>query len=113
VSGATSSTPLRTGFDKLIGVNLKGPHFLTQLAARWMLEQGSGRIVFITSISSYAASVNRAEYCVSKAALTKKGRRPRERPKQSGQQVAETPGRGLVCSRIVLQHLVLTAAVDH
>jgi 3-oxoacyl-[acyl-carrier protein] reductase len=56
--------------DELLGVNLKGPHFLTQLAARWMLEQGSGRIVFITSISSYAASVNRAEYCVSKAALS-------------------------------------------
>ncbi len=35
-----------------------------------MLEQGSGRIVFITSISSYAASVNRAEYCISKAALS-------------------------------------------
>jgi NAD(P)-dependent dehydrogenase (short-subunit alcohol dehydrogenase family) len=55
-------------FDELIGTNLKGPHFLTQLAARWMLEQGSGRIVFVTSISSYAASVNRAEYCISKAA---------------------------------------------
>jgi 3-oxoacyl-[acyl-carrier protein] reductase len=57
-------------FDELIGINLKGPHFLTQLAARWMLEQGGGRIVFISSISSYAASVNRAEYCVSKAALS-------------------------------------------
>ena len=57
-------------FDELLAVNLKGPHFLTQLAARWMLEQGGGRIVFITSISSYAASVNRAEYCVSKAALS-------------------------------------------
>jgi 3-oxoacyl-[acyl-carrier protein] reductase len=57
-------------FDELIGINLKGPHFLTQLAARWMLEQGGGRIVFITSLSSYAASVNRAEYCVSKAALS-------------------------------------------
>jgi 3-oxoacyl-[acyl-carrier protein] reductase len=55
-------------FDELIGTNLKGPHFLTQLAARWMLEQGSGRIVFVTSLSSYAASVNRAEYCISKAA---------------------------------------------
>ena len=33
-------------FDELMAVNLKGPHFLTQLAARWMLEQGSGRIVF-------------------------------------------------------------------
>ena len=57
-------------FDELIAVNLKGPHFLTQLAARWMLEHGGGRIVFVTSMSSYAASVNRAEYCVSKAALS-------------------------------------------
>lgn len=57
-------------FDELIATNLKGPHFLTQLAARCMLEQGSGRIVFVTSISSYTASVNRAEYCVSKAALS-------------------------------------------
>jgi 3-oxoacyl-[acyl-carrier protein] reductase len=55
-------------FDELIGTNLKGPHFLTQLGSRWMLERGSGRIVFVTSISSYAASVNRAEYCISKAA---------------------------------------------
>jgi NAD(P)-dependent dehydrogenase (short-subunit alcohol dehydrogenase family) len=57
-------------FDELIGTNLKGPYFLTQLAARWMLEQGSGRIVFITSISSYTASVNRGDYCVSKAGLS-------------------------------------------
>ncbi len=57
-------------FDEIVGTNLKGPHFLTQLAARWMLEQGSGRIAFITSISAYAASVNRAEYCMSKAALS-------------------------------------------
>jgi 3-oxoacyl-[acyl-carrier protein] reductase len=57
-------------FDELIGTNLKGPHFLTQLAARWMLEQRSGRVVFITSISAYTASVNRADYCMSKAALS-------------------------------------------
>ena len=57
-------------FDELIATNLKGPHFLTALAARWMLEDGRGRIVFITSISSYAASVNRAEYCISKAGLS-------------------------------------------
>ncbi|MBC8165520.1 MAG: SDR family NAD(P)-dependent oxidoreductase, partial [Bryobacteraceae bacterium] len=57
-------------FDELISTNLKGPHFLTQLAARYMLEQGSGRIVFVTSISSYTASVNRAEYCISKAGLS-------------------------------------------
>jgi len=57
-------------FDELINTNLKGPHFLTQAAARWMVEQGGGRIAFITSISAYAASVNRAEYCMAKAALS-------------------------------------------
>jgi len=57
-------------FDELISVNLRGPHFLTQLAAREMRRQGSGRIVFVTSISSYTASVNRAEYCISKAGLS-------------------------------------------
>ena len=57
-------------FDELIGTNVKGPHFLTQLAARWMAGEGAGRIVFITSISAYTVSVNRAEYCISKAALS-------------------------------------------
>jgi NAD(P)-dependent dehydrogenase (short-subunit alcohol dehydrogenase family) len=60
-------------FDELISTNLKGPHFLTQQAARWMVEttEGSaGRIVFVTSISAYTASVNRGEYCISKAALS-------------------------------------------
>jgi NAD(P)-dependent dehydrogenase (short-subunit alcohol dehydrogenase family) len=57
-------------FDSLIATNVKGPHFLTQAAARWMTEQGSGRIVFITSISAYTVSANRSEYCISKAALS-------------------------------------------
>ena len=57
-------------FDELIAANLKGPHFLTQSAARWMEEQRGGRIVFITSISSYTASTNRGEYCISKAGLS-------------------------------------------
>ena len=57
-------------FDELISTNLKGPHFLTQLAARWMAEEGEGRIAFVTSISAYTASVNRAEYCISKAGLS-------------------------------------------
>ena len=57
-------------FDKLIATNLKGPHFLTQQAARWMAGQGRGRIVFVTSISAYTASVNRGEYCISKAGLS-------------------------------------------
>lgn len=57
-------------FDELIGTNLKGAHFLTQLAARWMADEGAGRIVFITSMSAYTVSTNRAEYCISKAALS-------------------------------------------
>jgi len=70
VSGAILSKLPKRSFDELIGVNLKGPHFLTQLARRWMLRAGSGRIVFVPSISAYTASVNRAEYCISKAGLS-------------------------------------------
>ena len=57
-------------FDEVLAANLKGPHFLTQQAARWMAERASGRIVFVTSISAYTASVNRGEYCISKAGLS-------------------------------------------
>jgi 3-oxoacyl-[acyl-carrier protein] reductase len=64
-------------FDRLIDINLKGPYFLTQAAARWMIEQkGSARIgdykpaiVNITSVSAYAASPERGDYCISKAGL--------------------------------------------
>jgi 3-oxoacyl-[acyl-carrier protein] reductase len=59
-------------FDKLIGTNLKGPYFLTQLVAKKMIEQkpmGSPKIVNITSVSAYAASTNRGDYCVAKAGL--------------------------------------------
>jgi len=57
-------------FDEVVATNLKGPYFLTQQAARWMEPLGAGRIVFVTSLSSYAASVNRGEYCISKAGLS-------------------------------------------
>ena len=57
-------------FDELIATNLKGPYFLTQQVARWMAEAGDGRIVFVTSISAYTVSLNRGEYCVSKAGLS-------------------------------------------
>ena len=55
---------------ELLDVNLIGPFFLTQLVARRMIEQGGGTIVNITSMSSYTVSVNRGEYCVSKAGLS-------------------------------------------
>ncbi|HVP00420.1 MAG TPA: 3-ketoacyl-ACP reductase [Bryobacteraceae bacterium] len=57
-------------FDEIISVNLKGPHFLTQQVAKGMVERGIGRVVFVTSISAYTASVNRGEYCISKAGLS-------------------------------------------
>jgi 3-oxoacyl-[acyl-carrier protein] reductase len=66
----------RESFDRLIRTNLRGPYFLTQAAARWMLEQGKGDpsarrcIVFITSMSATVASINRGEYCISKAGLS-------------------------------------------
>ncbi len=64
-------------FDRLMNVNLKGPFFLSQLVARWMIEQKhSGAvpdyapaIVNISSVSAYAASPERAEYCISKAGM--------------------------------------------
>ncbi|MCI0746600.1 MAG: 3-ketoacyl-ACP reductase [Verrucomicrobia subdivision 3 bacterium] len=67
-----------SSFDRLISVNVKGPYFLTQLAAKWMIEQvrnssdttARPRIVTISSVSAYTASVNRGDYCVSKAALS-------------------------------------------
>jgi NAD(P)-dependent dehydrogenase (short-subunit alcohol dehydrogenase family) len=82
-------------FDRLVNVNVKGPYFLTQLAARWMIEQVGTRsnappappgqakdtawdrtrflrpkIVTISSISAYTASTNRGDYCIAKAALS-------------------------------------------
>ena len=57
-------------FEEVLDANLRGPYFLTQQVARLMIRAKAGRIVFITSISSYTASSNRGEYCVSKAGLS-------------------------------------------
>ncbi len=65
-------------FDRLININLKGPYFLTQIVARQMIVQvqtnairsfGLPRIVTISSVSAFAASVNRGDYCIAKAGL--------------------------------------------
>jgi 3-oxoacyl-[acyl-carrier protein] reductase len=64
------------GWDEVFAINLKGPFFLTQSAARKMIElvrAGSirgGNIINISSVSAYTASVNRGDYCMSKAALS-------------------------------------------
>lgn len=62
-------------YDYVMDINLRGPYFLTQLAANWMIEQSkadstwTGSIININSISATVASPNRGEYCLSKAAL--------------------------------------------
>ncbi|MEO0510906.1 MAG: 3-ketoacyl-ACP reductase [Verrucomicrobiota bacterium] len=62
-------------FDYVVGTNLKGPYFLTQAAASWMIEQKTNdnkdffSIINIGSISATVASVNRGEYCVAKAGI--------------------------------------------
>jgi 3-oxoacyl-[acyl-carrier protein] reductase len=73
----------RESFDRLLRINTRGPYFLTQAAAKLMIATvpagaaGSAPatpvppcVVFITSISAETASVNRGEYCISKAGLS-------------------------------------------
>ena len=70
-------------FDRVVRINLRGPYFLTQAAARFMLESeqpgeqpvepalAAGKcVIFITSMSAAVASTNRGEYCISKAGLS-------------------------------------------
>lgn len=63
-------------FDEVIAVNLKGPYFLSQLAAKyWLANPGASRLptgyklIFVSSLSANTASLNRGEYCISKAGL--------------------------------------------
>jgi 3-oxoacyl-[acyl-carrier protein] reductase len=63
-------------FDQVISTNLKGTYFLTQAAANWMISQRQSDkefiacIINVTSISATVASINRGEYCISKAGLS-------------------------------------------
>jgi NAD(P)-dependent dehydrogenase (short-subunit alcohol dehydrogenase family) len=63
-------------YDRVMGINLKGPYFLTQAVANWMIRQRKQRpddflcIVNIGSISAYTASPSRGEYCLSKAGVS-------------------------------------------
>lgn len=62
-------------FDRLISINLRGPYFLTQAAARWMVDQRKanarfrGCIVNVSSVSATVVSTNRGDYCISKAGV--------------------------------------------
>lgn len=64
-------------FDEVIDVNLKGPYFLTQLVAKhWLAHPGQSllpdgyKLIFVSSLSATVPSLNRGEYCISKAGLT-------------------------------------------
>src|SRR5579862_3996472 len=62
-------------FEQVLQTNLQGPYFLTQSVANWMIEQKKVNatletcIVNISSVSAMIASMNRGEYCVSKAGV--------------------------------------------
>lgn len=59
-------------YDRVMGINLKGPFFLTQQAAKRMLSYSSGTfrcIVNVGSVSAEYASISRGEYCLSKAGV--------------------------------------------
>ncbi|WP_159621730.1 3-ketoacyl-ACP reductase [Ruania rhizosphaerae] len=65
-------------FDRVLGINLRGPYFLTQRVANAMLagrdERGQtdgvvGTIINVSSVSATFVSTNRGEYCISKAGV--------------------------------------------
>jgi NAD(P)-dependent dehydrogenase (short-subunit alcohol dehydrogenase family) len=65
-----------SSYREVLGINLDGPFFLAQRVAKWWLEHpqksrlpGGYKLIFVSSLSAYAVTVNRGEYCVSKAAL--------------------------------------------
>ncbi|QRR03563.1 3-ketoacyl-ACP reductase [Dyadobacter sandarakinus] len=62
-------------YEEVMTTNLQGPFFLTQAVARRMAHTKQNNhafeaaIIFVTSISATVASINRGEYCISKAGL--------------------------------------------
>ncbi len=67
-------------YDRVMIINTRGPFFLTQKVARQMIRQRQADpsirqyIIFISSISAYYSSPSRAEYCLSKAAISQAAR---------------------------------------
>lgn len=63
-------------FDRLIGINLRGPLFFSQVAVNFMMDiktkikNYTPTLIFITSVSAALSSPERAEYCISKAGLS-------------------------------------------
>lgn len=66
-------TMTEESYDYVMNINTKGTLFLTQRVANAMLQnegENKGRIVNISSLSAYTSSVNRGEYCISKAGVS-------------------------------------------
>jgi NAD(P)-dependent dehydrogenase (short-subunit alcohol dehydrogenase family) len=66
----------KDSYDRVMAINLKGPYFLTQSVANWMIqlkqefkENYNPYIINISSINHYTSSTNRGEYCLSKAGM--------------------------------------------
>jgi 3-oxoacyl-[acyl-carrier protein] reductase len=63
-------------YDRVLSINSRGAFFLTQKIAGQMIKQAERDaemklcIIFISSISAYVSSPSRAEYCISKAAMS-------------------------------------------
>ncbi len=57
-------------FSYVTDINLRGTFFVTQKLVPMLAENKKSRIVNISSMSAYTASVNRGEYCVSKAGIS-------------------------------------------
>ena len=67
---ATDMTP--EDFDAVMGLNLRGPYFLsTELARRWIARDTGGRIVNIGSLSDSRAMPGHTVYGTSKAAIAR------------------------------------------
>ena len=64
-----------SSYEKVMKTNLQGPYFLSQEIAKWMIQQKEAdkkyeaSIINISSVSATIASVNRGEYCLSKAGI--------------------------------------------
>ena len=62
-------------FEYVMKTNLQGPYFLSQMVAKWLIDQKAadedffGALINISSISATIASVNRGEFRVSKAGI--------------------------------------------
>lgn len=56
-------------YDKVMGVNLKGPFRLSAVVGSRMVAAGSGSIIFVSSIASHSPSPNELVYGAAKAAV--------------------------------------------